>query len=106
MLGANSALSLVCCVTLGKSPNLSEHVARKKGGKEALLMPCASSLTEYDLPLPLPQLGLPLPVKSLAIISTSKEIRNLSQSQNLDLSAKHWGSSGCRKQVGNPQALG
>lgn len=61
-------------------------------------MPCASSFTAYDRPTG-PRLGLPLPVKSLDIISTSKEIRDLSQSQNLDLSAKHWGSSGYRKQV-------
>lgn len=62
-------------------------------------MPGAPSSPEYDLPAD-PQLGLPLPVQSFDIISTPKGIRNLSRSQNLDLSAKYWGSSGYEKQVG------
>lgn len=62
-------------------------------------MLCASPLPENDLPTE-PQLGLPLPVQSFDIISTPKGIRNRSRSQNLDLGAKHWGSSGYRKQVG------
>lgn len=62
-------------------------------------MPCASSLPEYDLPTDA-QLGLPMPVQSFDITSILKGIRSLCRSQNLDLSAKHWGSSGYRKQVG------
>lgn len=86
MLGTKSALLLICCVKGANHPtSLSSHFIiccqdeTRKGGT----VDTSCSFPTYgggggDLPTD-PQLVFALPTESFDIISTSKEIRNLSR---------------------------